>query len=301
MGSVLKALGLTIWGLIALGLLAIFIFVGYEIALKYRMPIDHAKKGELDAYGKTKPPAPAEQTPDGPNGSAAPRAPDETRKLLLSAAQSRQYGSAIAYGQQLLERNAAEASDLSIVAQSYLSLGDCADAQLFARKGQAAFRAAGQQPDDGLQRVTACCLPRHVKTQEVLDPALRARIVRLLNNTDAAKSDSGGPFVRLGELYYGFGEYEFAIVSIQLGLAKGKIAHLDEAYVYLGRAERALGDFDEARNAFNMLKNVPGISPRVLRLWTLYAETQLSASSQQSALENGSCPSNARANHDGGG
>ena len=36
MGSILKALGLTIWGLIGFGLLAIFIFVGYEAALKYR-------------------------------------------------------------------------------------------------------------------------------------------------------------------------------------------------------------------------------------------------------------------------
>jgi hypothetical protein len=32
MGSLLKALGLTIWGLIAVGLLAIFIFVGYQAA-----------------------------------------------------------------------------------------------------------------------------------------------------------------------------------------------------------------------------------------------------------------------------
>jgi hypothetical protein len=36
MGSMLKALGLTIWGLIAFGLLVVFIFVGYEAALKYR-------------------------------------------------------------------------------------------------------------------------------------------------------------------------------------------------------------------------------------------------------------------------
>jgi hypothetical protein len=32
MGSMLKALGLTIWGLIAFGLLVVFIFVGYEAA-----------------------------------------------------------------------------------------------------------------------------------------------------------------------------------------------------------------------------------------------------------------------------
>ena len=43
MRSILKALGLTIWGLIAFGLVAIFIFVGYEIALKYR-----ATSGSVD-------------------------------------------------------------------------------------------------------------------------------------------------------------------------------------------------------------------------------------------------------------
>jgi tetratricopeptide (TPR) repeat protein len=111
-----------------------------------------------------------------------------------------------------------------------------------------------------------------------------------LNKTEAAKAATGGPFVRLGELYYGFGEYELAVASIQLGLKKGQIAHLDEAYVYLGRAELAVGDLEEARNAFNKLKDVPGISPRVLRLWTLYAETQLSASTSQSASDNGECP-----------
>ena len=40
-------------------------------------------------------------------------------------------------------------------------------------------------------------------------------------------------------------------------------------------AEQAVGDLAEARKAFAKLKNVPGISPRVLLLWTLYAETQL--------------------------
>jgi hypothetical protein len=46
---------------------------------------------------------------------------------------------------------------------------------------------------------------------------------------------------------------------------------------------------NEARNAFNSLKDVPGISPRVLRVWTLYAETQLSVPTSQSAAEYGEC------------
>ena len=39
MGSILKAMGLTIWGLITLGLLAIFIFVGYQAAMRHRTSI----------------------------------------------------------------------------------------------------------------------------------------------------------------------------------------------------------------------------------------------------------------------
>lgn len=60
---------------------------------------------------------------------------------------------------------------------------------------------------------------------------------------DAANSKSGEPDVRLGEVYFGFGDYEHAIA--------------------------------EARGAFAKLKEVPSISPWVLRLWQLYAETRL--------------------------
>jgi hypothetical protein len=48
---------------------------------------------------------------------------------------------------------------------------------------------------------------------------------------------------------------------------------LDEAYVYLGRAQVALKNTADAKKAFVGLKNVPNISPRVLKLWELYADT----------------------------
>jgi tetratricopeptide (TPR) repeat protein len=299
-GSILKALGLTIWGLIGLGLLAIFIFVGYEAALKYRASSgsvvnenatnDQLKQSQVGSSGGIGAMAPADRTHDVPNTPAPPRASDATRKLLLSAVQNRQYDSAIEYGQQLVDGKSAEPADLSIVAQSYLSISDCGNAQFWARKAKDAFQKAGLEPDEALRRIAVCCVSGRDKPRMVLDSAQRARIDQLLNKTEAAKAATGGPFVRLGELYYGFGEYELAIASIQLGLKKGQLAHLDEAYVYLARAEQAVGDLEEARNAFNKLKDVPGISPRVLRLWTLYAETQLSAPTSQSASENGECP-----------
>jgi tetratricopeptide (TPR) repeat protein len=299
-GSILKALGLTIWGLIGFGLLAIFIFVGYEAALRYRASSgsmvnknatnDQLNQSQFGPSGGTGAIAPADRTYDVPIAPAPPRTSDATRKLLLSAVQNRQYDSAIEYGQQLVDGKSAGPADLSIVAQSYLSISDCANAQIWDRKAKDAFQKAGLEPDEALRRIAACCVSNRDKPRIVLDSAQRSRIDQLLNKTEAAKADTGGPFVRLGELYYGFGEYELAIASIQLGLKKGQIAHLDEAYVYLGRAEHAVGDLEEARNAFNKLKDVPGISPRVLRLWTLYAETQLSASISQSASEKGECP-----------
>jgi TolA-binding protein len=51
------------------------------------------------------------------------------------------------------------------------------------------------------------------------------------------------------------------------------VVHLDDAYVYLGRSLVAIDNIDEARKAFAKLKEVPNISPRVLRLWELYAAT----------------------------
>jgi tetratricopeptide (TPR) repeat protein len=242
-GSILKALGLTIWGLIGFGLLAIFLFVGYEAAVKYRASSisrvneatnDQTKQSQLGSSGGIGSIVSADRTHDVPIATALPRTSDATRKLLLSAAQNRQYDSAIEYGQQLEDGKYAGPGDLSIVAQSYLSISDCANAQIWAQKAKEAFQKAGMEPDEALRQIAACCGPSRDKPQIVLDSAQRARIDQLLSKTEAAKADSGGPFVRLGELYYGFGEYELAIAAIQRGLNKGHIPHLDDAYVYLG-------------------------------------------------------------------
>jgi len=285
-GSLLKALGLTIWGLIGFGLLAIFLFVGYQAALKYRAPggstvnesaNDQSKQSQSGLPGGIGAIASADLTHDVPIAQAHPGTPDALRKLFLSAVQNHHYEWAIEYGKQLAERESAGPADLSIVAQSYLSSSDCANAQIWAQKAKEAFQKARLEPDEALRRITECCGFGHDKPRIVLDSAQKVRLDQLLSKTEAAKADSGAPFVRLGELYYGFGEYELAIASIERGLNKGQIARLDEAYVYLGLSEQAVGNLDEARKVFIKLKDVPGISPRVLRLWMLYAETQLSA------------------------
>jgi hypothetical protein len=88
---------------------------------------------------------------------------------------------------------------------------------------------------------------------------------------EAAKNPAGELSVKLGEVYYGFGDYQKAVDAINQGLQKGQVKHLDEAYVYLGLAQVQLKNTADAKKAFAQLKTVPNISPRVLKLWELYA------------------------------
>jgi hypothetical protein len=91
-------------------------------------------------------------------------------------------------------------------------------------------------------------------------------------DAEAAKNAAGELDIKSGEVYYGSGDYQSAVTAITRGIEKKGIKHLDEAYVYLGRAQVALKNTAEAKKAFNGLKSVPNISPRVLKLWELYSD-----------------------------
>jgi tetratricopeptide (TPR) repeat protein len=92
-------------------------------------------------------------------------------------------------------------------------------------------------------------------------------------DAEATKNPAGELDVKLGEVYYGLGDYQNAVTAINRGLQKGQIKHQDEAYVYLGRSQVALKNIPDAKKAFAGLKSVPNISPRVLTLWELYSDT----------------------------
>jgi outer membrane protein assembly factor BamD (BamD/ComL family) len=136
------------------------------------------------------------------------------------------------------------------------------------------------------------------EAQAVLEKAMSANLIndqqkerttRLLNSfktraeadkkgqaqldAEATKNPAGELDVKLGEVYFGSGDYQNAVTAITRGLQKQQIKHLDEAYVYLGRAQAALKNAAEAKKAFAGLKTVPNVSPRVLKLWELYADT----------------------------
>ena len=91
-------------------------------------------------------------------------------------------------------------------------------------------------------------------------------------DAEATKNPAGQLDVKLGEVYFGTGDYQNAATAISRGIGKGQVKDLDQAYVYLGRAQVALKNTAEAKKAFEKLKAVPNISPRVLKLWELYSD-----------------------------
>ncbi len=91
-------------------------------------------------------------------------------------------------------------------------------------------------------------------------------------DAEAKKSAAGQLEMKLGEVYYGAGDYKNAADAIGRALQKGQIKQQDEAYVYLGRSQVQLKNNADAKKAFVSLKSSPNISPRVLKLWELYAD-----------------------------
>ena len=90
---------------------------------------------------------------------------------------------------------------------------------------------------------------------------------------EADKSAAGELLVKLGELYYGFGEYQKTIDAITQGLQKGWVTHLDEALVYLGLAQIQLKSYADAKNTFAGIPAASILSPRIAPLWRLFAAT----------------------------
>jgi tetratricopeptide (TPR) repeat protein len=286
LSAVLKAMGLTLWGLIAFGLLTVFLFVGYQAAIRLRSP-NHPVADIRDVNGQ-------------PDGSLTPdlKTPlsglntanlAATQKLLRSAADEHRYEAAIGYGKEIYDSGLAGPDDLQIIAQTYFSIDDCTNALIWVDRANEAFHAAAREADESLHRIKRHCEGGVATHRVTIDPNHLERITRLLNSfkeraemdrkslpqlaAEAQKSNSGDLEVKLGELYFGFGDYDQAILAIQRGLEKGQLKHLDDAYVYLGRSQVAVDNIVEARKAFAKLKTVPNIDPRVLRLWELYADT----------------------------
>jgi outer membrane protein assembly factor BamD (BamD/ComL family) len=144
-------------------------------------------------------------------------------------------------------------------------LGDAAlpaEAQTVLEKAM----SAGLIKDDQKERTNR--LLNSFKTRAEADKKGQAQL-----DAEATKNPAGELDVKLVEVYYGLGDYQHAVTAINRGIQKGQIKHQDEAYVYLGRSNVALKNIPDAKKAFAGLKSVPNVSPRVAKLWELYAET----------------------------
>jgi hypothetical protein len=286
-----------VWGLIAFGLLVLFVFVGYQAAIKFRNP-NTANTPDVSSHAGGSPPV----SPSG-GDTVARTIQDQksagsgsdllnletTHELLRSATKQHQYEAAIGYGNQIYDSGHAGPDDLMFMAQAYASIKDCPNALAWVDRANDAFHAAGRVADETLGRIKSRCETDLHRRGIAFSTEQRDRMTRLLDSfsqraaadrrnlpqleVEAAESKIGERDVRLGELYFGFRDYEHAIVVIQRGLDKGQVTHLDDAYVYLGRSQVAVGDIADARKSFAKLKDVPNISPRVLFLWELYADT----------------------------
>lgn len=122
----------------------------------------------------------------------------------------------------------------------------------------------------------------------VLKDEHRERTTRLLNalqaradsdkngvaalDAEATKNPAGQLDMKLGEVYFGAGDFQDAVTALSRGIGKAQLSQPDEAYVYLGRTLTAEQDPEGAKQAFAKLKSLPNISPRVLKLWGLYAD-----------------------------
>ena len=125
--------------------------------------------------------------------------------------------------------------------------------------------SAGVLKDEHKERTTR--LLNALKTRADSDkkglPALDA---------EAQKNPAGQLDMKLGEVYFGAGDYQNAATALGRGIGKGQLLQPDEAYVSLGRSLAAESDPVGAKQTLAKLKSLPNISPRVLKLWNLYAD-----------------------------
>jgi tetratricopeptide (TPR) repeat protein len=92
-------------------------------------------------------------------------------------------------------------------------------------------------------------------------------------DADAAKNPGGNLSLSAGQLHYALGDYQGAVTALNAAIQKGQLKKPDDAYVYLGRAQVALKNYPEAKKAFAQVKGVPGVNPKVGKLYELYGDT----------------------------
>ena len=121
------------WGLIAFGLLVLFLFVGYQAAMKLRGPVSpvanttNARQTDSNLFVSRDGSNTAAKTTQDQSAGSSGSSPfnfEATHKLLRSAADQHQYEAAIGYGKQIYDSGHAAPDDLVFMAQAYAAVKD---------------------------------------------------------------------------------------------------------------------------------------------------------------------------------
>jgi tetratricopeptide (TPR) repeat protein len=105
------------------------------------------------------------------------------------------------------------------------------------------------------------------------DPTARADAdKKTMAQQIAAGQKQGGQYnAKLAEALYSYGMYPEAQAAAELAMSKGGATDPSEAPMVLGQALVAEGKYDDAIAAFGKVTGGGPATPRIVRLWTDYA------------------------------
>jgi tetratricopeptide (TPR) repeat protein len=141
-----------------------------------------------------------------------------------------------------------EPGDYVEMAQLAMDAGVPGEAQEIVEKGISAGTLKGK---DKTEQGRYDRLLAGAKKQSDLDKASLAQLA-----AEAEKSKSGQPHVALGQAYLSYGEIDKAIAALEKGISIGTgVIDIDEANISLGIAYLKKGQKEQARKAFNTVKD----------------------------------------------
>jgi tetratricopeptide (TPR) repeat protein len=284
MRALLNSLGLTLWSSIAIVLAVGLVLVGYRVSLSMK---DSSPTTSGAAAGvASAPPAPFRSAKPSLSsvaptmrGQKLSRVIEPEMRAAEAALQAGQWQDVLDDAQAAERNQGITVFDTKTInhfkAYAHLQLHENSAALTDFERVLAAGVATPEETAAISKTISA--LQARAEAGRDVFPPQEAQAPQQEAETAPREAESnerlrGGTDGGVGQLYDA-GDYQKAVDAITRGLKKGTIVHLDEAYVYLGLAEQKLGNIEEARRAFARLKDVPNVNSRILRLWTLYADT----------------------------
>jgi hypothetical protein len=239
------------------------------------------------------------------------------RTLLGIAAATSQYQKTVDYGEQLVDAGSATPADMTLMAQGYYELKDCAHTAILADEAAAASIKAGEIPKENLFLFKLSCASDagdnaamvpiliglirlnnksvywntllRIERQDERDDRNLLMIYRIMYATNAMTA--GSDYIEMAQLLRDGAMPAEAQTVLQKAMSGGLLddqkERVDRLFNSLGTrteaGERILGRPADAAAA-NPTRELdvkpeemdasPGLTPRVLELWRLYAETR---------------------------